>query len=316
MRPNLKPDRPGYFSARRRAFTLVELLVTIAIIGLLAALLLPAVSAARESARRSACSNNLHQMGLALHAYESLYQCLPPGGARFSVHARLLGLMDHAAVFDAINFSTDSFSAQNGTCSSLGLDTFVCPSETGREERVTNYACSRGFDRRNSNDTGAFSFWSPTPTRTASFKDGTSTTAACAEWVAGPGGVNLKDARGTIYLTRTLLNSEQMLDIFLAECGATDAASSAIAANTKGSGWLDGDYIHTMYNHNIIINGFSCMSDNWVQPGAYTAGSRHVHGANVLFADGHSRFLRDGLNPSVWRSLGTRDGSEIVTDVD
>jgi prepilin-type N-terminal cleavage/methylation domain-containing protein/prepilin-type processing-associated H-X9-DG protein len=97
--------------SRRSAFTLVELLVVIAIIGMLVALLLPAVQFARESARRMQCGNNLKQFGLALHNYEGTFKMLPstdvPNG--FSVHARLLPHMEQSSLQNMLDFTKPAF---------------------------------------------------------------------------------------------------------------------------------------------------------------------------------------------------------------
>lgn len=125
----------------RRGFTLVELLVVIAIIGVMVGLLLPAVQAAREAARRMSCSNNLRQMGLAVHNYESAYKLLPRAGtvdADFSVQARLLPFIEQAGLHESLDYSlpafTGGFSAKVPhprfvSAFATLVATFLCPSD-------------------------------------------------------------------------------------------------------------------------------------------------------------------------------------------
>ena len=115
---------------RSRGFTLIELLVVIAIIGVLIALLLPAVQAAREAARRAQCVNNLKQIGLAIHNYHSANDCLPPGGQvfsneypaygwsggpqNFSMNVRILPYLEQNNAFNSVNFAVSAIWIEDG----------------------------------------------------------------------------------------------------------------------------------------------------------------------------------------------------------
>jgi prepilin-type N-terminal cleavage/methylation domain-containing protein len=132
----------SYQLERRPGFTLIELLVVIAIIGVLVGLLLPAVQQAREAARRSQCSNNLKQFGLALHNYHEVYSMFPrasfpsvwdtpPQFRALSTHTMLLPYVDQAAVYNQIDFNLHFLQGPNYFLSSSVVPVFLCPSDSG-----------------------------------------------------------------------------------------------------------------------------------------------------------------------------------------
>jgi prepilin-type N-terminal cleavage/methylation domain-containing protein/prepilin-type processing-associated H-X9-DG protein len=142
-------------------FTLVELLVVIAIIGVLIALLLPAVQAVREAARRMQCTNNLKQWAISLHNYHATFDSLPGLGAKskngYSVQIRLTPYMEQVQIFEKLDLTQDMFGAGPGVMG--GMDWFLshaveaaeatlpvlhCPSDTGPKSRVTNYSRNEG----------------------------------------------------------------------------------------------------------------------------------------------------------------------------
>ncbi len=205
----------------RRGFTLIELLVVIAIIGVLIALLLPAVQQAREAARRISCTNNMKQIALAVHNYESANTSFPmgasfqqqnfPGGGdyamwnSFSAQALLLPFVEQTALFNAINFAwSPSTNANSPTVWQRVLDTYLCPSDTyAGGKNINSYAASFGacttgmFDwtdqvpawanfQRPADSSGLFTFGRAY--RMRDVIDGTSNTIAFSEWVVGNGG--------------------------------------------------------------------------------------------------------------------------------
>ena len=121
-----------------RGFTLVELLVVIAIIGILVGLLLPAVQAAREAARRMQCSNNLKQIGLAVHLYNDVYNKIPPvrvaaynTGPAISWNARILPFIEQKALYDSVDWSRYNSPSNNASVTNKVVVTFLCPSDSG-----------------------------------------------------------------------------------------------------------------------------------------------------------------------------------------
>jgi prepilin-type N-terminal cleavage/methylation domain-containing protein len=129
-------------SRLRRAFTLIELLVVVAIIGILIALLMPAVQAARQAARRIQCTNQLKQIALAIHNYESQFGSFPPGnitegpccGTRSLTTwtISILPFLEQQAVYDRYNFRRFNEDASNRTVRELYMPVYVCPSDINK----------------------------------------------------------------------------------------------------------------------------------------------------------------------------------------
>jgi prepilin-type processing-associated H-X9-DG protein len=220
---------------------LIELLVVIAIIAVLIALLLPAVQAAREAARRAQCTNNLKQIGLALHNYHTAHNVFPMGVSQYgsstqlnwdnwSVHSQLLGAMEQTPLYNAINFwvgnndTTQPGYAMNLTVSSAKIATFLCPSDPYSGNPCDNnyYACQGTTTLLNSltggqpvqGSTGLFTYFRCYGIRDAT--DGSSNTIAFSEALTssiGSTGTATDGWRGNMVENVGGNGTDQVLDI-------------------------------------------------------------------------------------------------------
>ncbi|WP_152053014.1 DUF1559 domain-containing protein [Tautonia marina] len=318
---------------RALGFTLIELLVVIAIIGILIALLLPAVQSAREAARRIACNNNLKQIGIAMHQYHDTNGCLPPANLgpvyQFSPLARVFPFLEQAALFSAINFDLGLRAGGNApvrpenlTATQTEVAVFLCPSDGNNriildpQYRPANYVASAGSGVP---DDGNFlapladgvSFVSSLVSF-ANIQDGLSNTAMVSESLVGEGRDTAAGTRGDVKRQYLHLGSEQppANRPSIENCGV--GASFPWRGN-RNYGWAVGRLDAALYNHFLLPNDRQPDCYHTHVRGWKAARSDHPGGVNLLFCDGHVGFLKDTVNPMTWRALATRRGGEVIS---
>ena len=304
----------------RRGLTLIELLVVIAILGILVTLLIPAVQAAREAARRAQCVNNLKQIALSIHAYISDFQVLPAGqgGIGQSVFVSLLPYVEQGAKYNTFNFDIRLTYPANTTALSVRPSLLICPSDSLQpRDTFTSYAGNVGDAFYLQSYTGLFAttdspwdhYISP-----QHITDGMSNTAAIAEWLIGSR--DRADRRRAIYRPSGLpllpVNSNQ----FTTKCRLLDGYLPDMTI-IKGEGWGDGSWPKTLYDHFMPPNHQSCINTPRSEVFAACAvGSFHSGGANTAFADGRVSFIKESIGLGMWRAMGTRNGQELISPSD
>jgi prepilin-type N-terminal cleavage/methylation domain-containing protein/prepilin-type processing-associated H-X9-DG protein len=330
----------------RGGFTLIELLVVIAIIALLMGLLLPAVQAAREAARRSQCVNNLRQLGLAVHNYVLTNGGLPPSAiviqqdpstlwvSGWGPFARIMPHIEQYALYSAYNLTLQYGDPANttGTGQSIGL--FLCPSEINQAPvNISSFGICGG--NTYGFCLGDWFVWAGpgggATTRSAmgvnlsrswaDFQDGTSSTLLMAE---------VKNYQPYIRDCGKLANIYTPTNI-----PPPTANPLTVAPEYSGNGCTVLSNAHTQWPEITVhhIGMTTAWPPNKVTPGAgypdvdldsereriggptyaaVTARSYHPGGVNSLLGDGSVRFVKSSINGLVWRGLGTVAGGEVI----
>ncbi len=333
-------------SFRNRGFTLIELLVVIAIIAILVGLLLPAVQQAREAARRTQCRNNLKQIGLAIHNYESTFGSFPPGRVGFpmvfSMHAAILPSLEGSNLYQQIDFNTRPTFVeppvapygQNVIAAMTKIPTYLCPSDLGTVQG-NSYGCTNYVGCTGSGSTPATRYirsgdgvmFDVKLRGIVKFRDvidGLSNTVAVSEQTLGNGYAIGGNGSGSISSSIVPVSPQlQVLNLTAAQndtmTGTDPGPPNCVIgtpgswAGIRGAKWMNGHYGDTIYNQGMTPNSkqFDC-GNNSHNAGYTSARSRHVGGVITLLCDGSCRFVSENIDLRLWQGLGSRDGGEVI----
>lgn len=310
----------------RRGLTLLEMLIVIAILGLLMALLLPAVQSTRESGRRIVCSSQLRQIALAIHAYEEVHSCFPPASANtYSYLFSILPFVEQNALYAEVRSRNALFIELPVELKRVRVSVYQCPSDSFSRAQpyATNYVGNMGYDPLTLGLNGVFcpphiggygfelADFGVSP---AGITDGLSNTALVGELLVSEKPFSSFGSRLRMNWRTAESFGAGEHDQFVAAClgqlFAVDSNGQAVGQGMRGMYWMFETPSSTLYTHSVTPNNLSCQNSSSLRTGAFTLASNHPGGVLVTFADGHTAFIDDSIATRAWRTMGTRAGGE------
>lgn len=302
----------GQLLRQRPGLTIIEVLVAIAIIGLLASLLAPAVMLVRETSRKASCASRLRQIGVAIHSYHSDYLTFPMnyGKGHNTFHVAILPYLDQAPLHQWIINDTAPFPSQYQTVPVMRCPSAPSYGDYGSTNYGKNYGS--GFQRYEWNG-----FVADKNISDRDIYDGLTQTVAMAELKDIPGNHDLADVNrplDMVWETQTPLWLPGELEQFADLC-ETMPLDLFRATDLNVVGWIAGssnNYFHVLPPQSrSCLNGFYGVWAGNLHA-AISASSYHSEGCNTLFADGSVRYVGQ-IDRKLWSALGSRNGNESVS---
>ncbi len=312
-----------------QGFTLVELLVVIAIIGILVALLLPAVQAAREAARRAQCTNNLVQLAIAIHNYESANRVYPPGtinptgpiqnvaqGYHHNWIEQLLPYLERSVAYDHIDRSVGVYDRKNAPVRDLGIGGFICPSTWSGTAGYSSYAAVHHEVEAPIDVDNHGVFFLNSAVRYTDVSDGASQTLFLGEKLILSSDLGwLSGTRSTLRNTGTPINANHTVR-------RTAGAVSGPPSGNVGNNFSGADESEAgdaapdnaaapaaVSEEPVIVDGLPTTP---TAVGGFS--SDHPGGGNFAFGDGSIRYITQTISMQVYQQLGHRADGQLLDE--
>jgi prepilin-type N-terminal cleavage/methylation domain-containing protein/prepilin-type processing-associated H-X9-DG protein len=296
---------------KRPGFSLFELLTVLALLGLLFALLLPAVQKVRQAAARVQSANNLKQHALACHNYHDTYGSFPPGvdSNGFSAVAHLLPFIEQNNLFQQIDFNKPMTDSANAATAGVTLKICLNPVDpvpnVRKDRGATNYLFSAGTKPSLEDNDGVF--FQNSKINFAKITDGTSNTFMIAETLKGDGGTKAVDMRRQY----VLLKDKDALKELKDESGVQEWKDNKNIAGDRCASWMDGRFLQGTFTGTRSINDerpdVSCD-----YAGGLSGLRTLTDGVNVAFCDGSVHYVKKSLKFDVLKLLISRDDGQVI----